>query len=78
MISVRDNGIGIAAEDLKKIEANELKTGIRNGMKHIGIANIRERLVYLCGEAASATIQSSEGVGTEVLLHIPLIQMITD
>lgn len=78
LISVRDNGIGIAAEDLKKIEAGELKTGIRNGMKHIGIANIRERLVYLCGEAASVMIHSSEGVGTEVLLHIPLTPMIPD
>ena len=56
-IIIRDNGKGFSEKDA-------LSAG-----SHIGIQNVRERLQKLCG--GTLIIESSEGSGTQVIIHIP-------
>ena len=58
-IIIRDNGRGFRPEKLPGTERS-----------HIGIQNVRERLQKLCG--GTMTIESEEGRGTSVTIHIPL------
>lgn len=57
-IIIRDNGKGFRPEDQPGMERS-----------HIGIQNVRERLQKLCG--GTMTIESEEGRGTSVTIHIP-------
>ena len=58
-IIIRDNGKGFHPEELSETDRS-----------HIGIQNVRERLQRLCG--GTMTIDSEEGRGTCVTIHIPL------
>ena len=57
-IIIRDNGRGFRPEELPGTERS-----------HIGIQNVRERLQKLC--EGTMTIDSEEGRGTTVTIHIP-------
>lgn len=68
VLEVSDNGRGIDPETLKNLqEGSEIKEGGR----HIGIANIRKRLEYLYGDKASLEIESGPS-GTIVTIRLPL------
>lgn len=56
-ISVEDDGVGFDTSEL------------RDEKKHIGIRNIRDRLKVMVG--GSLEIESTQGVGTKVLITIP-------
>ena len=58
-IVIRDNGKGFCPEELPAADR-----------PHIGIQNVRERLQKLCG--GTMTIESEEGRGTCITIHIPL------
>jgi len=66
-IEVEDDGVGMGAANLL-----ERPTGF--GGTGIGMANVAERLKVLYGDAARMTIDSHEGKGTAVKLHIPVLQ----
>jgi LytS/YehU family sensor histidine kinase len=56
-VAIRDDGAGVGPE------------AEREG---IGLSNTKERLRVLYGEAASVTMSTLQGGGTEVRLRIPL------
>ena len=56
-ICVSDDGVGFDV------------SGLTDTKKHIGIRNVRERLLAMCG--GSLTIESQPGKGTRVLIRIP-------
>ena len=58
-IIIRDNGKGFSTRETPHQEGT-----------HIGIQNVRERLQRLCD--GTMTIDSEEGRGTRVIIHIPL------
>ena len=69
-IKVTDDGMGI---DRKKLEElNQLKPSVERGQrgKHIGLANIRERLLYLYGNEDCIHIESTPRKGTSVTLKL--------
>jgi two-component system LytT family sensor kinase len=66
-IQVADDGAGIPPAVLDKIMSGEL--GTRGG---VGLRNISQRLETLFGERYRLDVQSTEGSGTVVDLHIPL------
>ena len=47
-------------------------TTTTNG-KNIGIINVHQRIRYLFGSEYGITIESKQGVGTTVQLHLPII-----
>ena len=69
-VSLKDNGCGIAQQDLEKIHT-VIKAREQTESSHIGISNVSARLWYYYGENASMEFQSRLGQGTEVKLMIP-------
>jgi two-component system sensor histidine kinase YesM len=64
IISVKDNGIGISKQSLNEILNSDSDS-------HIGVTNVRRRLA-LNYENYQFNIISSEGLGTEVIMRIPI------
>ena len=54
VVEVEDDGVGMVGEPAREVSADSGGTGI-------GMANVRERLKVLYGEAARMTIDSHEG-----------------
>jgi two-component system, sensor histidine kinase YesM len=73
IIRISDTGSGMSNRVLKetmdKIKSN---TGMMDGQS-IGIINVNQRIIYLFGSEYGITIQSKEGEGTVVDLHLPVI-----
>jgi two-component system sensor histidine kinase YesM len=72
-IKVADNGIGISAEKLSEIE-NRINDESIVLEHHIGLANTNRRIKLLYGNEYGLSLESAEGVGTTVLIVIPLIK----
>jgi len=66
--SVEDNGAGMTAEILEKLNAGVIPASSRNGM---GLNNVKERIHLFFGEEYNLEIQSSPGAGTVVRFTIP-------
>lgn len=58
MVTIEDNGVGFIVGELAA-----------DSNAHIGLANTRSRVAAMCG--GSLDVQSSPGVGTRVVVHIP-------
>lgn len=69
-IEVIDNGLGIDDGQLQLIRKNLAKS-IES--KHYGLYNINERLKLTFGDKYNVTIESDLGIGTKVLLKIPIM-----
>lgn len=77
VLSVTDNGIGIAPERLHEIQCalNGSGTGnIRSGKNGIGVVNVHQRIQLMYGEACGLQFISCEGLGTSVEVRIPARQ----
>lgn len=70
-ISVSDNGRGIEPELLDRLNRGEVDFETDTRGRHIGLKNIRERLLYLYGNRESMCIKSVLGKGTCVSLNLP-------
>lgn len=66
LISVEDNGKGIDYDTLEEV----MSAGEEN--PHIGLRNVRDRLLFFFGEQATLTIESQPECGTVITLRIPL------
>ncbi len=77
LLSVQDNGVGMSGETLKRVRESlsSGRQGEREG-EHTGIAlsNINERIRMHFGSRYSLSVNSEEGLGTEVLLTLPKIE----
>lgn len=78
IITIEDNGIGMAAEQLAGITnvlyaRSELKqSGLHQSkVSGIGMKNVYDRLKIMCGYSFEMSIQSEEGKGTIITLFIP-------
>lgn len=70
-IIVENDGIEIEPAILKKFESREDIADKEDGRKHIGIANVRDRIRYLYGEGYDMKIERRFGNGTKVTMHLP-------
>ena len=68
IIEVEDNGIGMTAEQCKKILKKE-----RSDSSGIGVKNVNDRLKIYFGDEYGLTIESELDVGTKVTVKIPKI-----
>ncbi|SFQ41153.1 two-component system, sensor histidine kinase YesM [Caldicoprobacter faecalis] len=71
-ISVKDDGVGMSQEQIKK-----LMEGGYTGKKRfnsIGIKNVDERIKLIFGESYGVKISSILGEYTEVLVTLPLMR----
>lgn len=69
MITVEDNGVGIAPEILEKIHEGE-QLGSKT---HVGIVNVKERIQLNFGESYGMHIESIQWKGTKIVLNLPAL-----
>ncbi len=74
-ITVSDNGKGIDNEKLQIIQ-NSIKTHMDSSSGSIGIINVNERIKLTYGDDYGVEIYSTEGIGTDVHITIPAINVI--
>ncbi|WP_256761906.1 sensor histidine kinase [Cohnella sp. WQ 127256] len=75
VITVKDNGLGMKEERLKKLQTDLAEVSIRDfsvdrEQRSIGIVNAHERLKLIYGEVYGLTIKSELGKGTEVSIRL--------
>lgn len=69
-IVVEDNGIGMT-EDMKNRVLGDGYVN-KSGMRKIGMANVKRRIKEICGEEYEFRIKSEQGIGTKVIMELPL------
>jgi Putative regulator of cell autolysis len=72
-IEITDNGVGIIENQMKSFTEGEEIISEEKGRRHIGLSNIRERIKYLCGPPYGIWIDRIEPQGTQVTIHLPVI-----
>ncbi|MFN2938787.1 sensor histidine kinase [Lachnospiraceae bacterium YH-ros2226] len=70
IVRVKDNGIGIPLKQIERI----LNHNMHTSAGHIGLANIRERILLNYGENYSLHVESEPGKYTLITLHLPVIR----
>lgn len=71
-ISVRDDGIGISDEMLNAFLEKKEIVYEKNGRRHIGISNVRDRIEYLYGDPYGMWLRKLPEGGTEAVLRLPV------
>ena len=69
-IIVEDNGVGMSENTIKTLF--DEKYIEQSGMRKIGMANVRQRIKEICGDEYGFSIESKEGKGTRVVIHLPI------
>ena len=69
---VTDNGLGMTPEELSKLREQLNAESIRES-KHIGLANVNQRIRLYFGDEYGIYIESREGIGTSVFMRFPQI-----
>ncbi len=72
-ISITDNGIGIAPDDLNSLMKDK-PSGEKSTLSGIGIWNVDERIKYYFGEKYGVTIESVPNLFTAVEITIPAVE----
>jgi two-component system sensor histidine kinase YesM len=75
-IVVRDNGIGMAEDKLKELQAKsddlrDPQDGESKSFSGIGVKNVFQRLRLVHGDYVKTIIESETGVGTQITLRFP-------
>ena len=69
-ITIADNGCGIPAQKLAEIR-QQLSAYDPASQTHIGVANVNQRIKLYYGPEYGITVESEDGRGTQVTLHLP-------
>lgn len=69
-IEVEDDGLGIPEDRFEDLNLGQ-DLFDSTGMKSIGLANVRDRILHTYGEQASMTIESEWNKGTKIIIQIP-------
>ncbi|MEH7333116.1 sensor histidine kinase [Neobacillus drentensis] len=71
VIRIFDSGNGIDEGLLEEIRNRIQQRRTSMDGKNIGILNVHQRIHYLFGSEYGITMKSEQGIGTEVLIHLP-------
>lgn len=72
VILVADTGVGMSAETLQSVRLNMQQKEVVQGGPNIGIVNVHRRIAHLFGEHFGVEIASKPGLGTEVMIRMPM------
>jgi len=73
VLSVRDNGAGMDAEDINRRLREDAGAELEQG-RSIGLVNINARIRMLYGDEFGVTVESEPGRGTAVLVRMPALE----
>jgi two-component system sensor histidine kinase YesM len=68
VISVRDNGLGMAPDALDNLRQRLRKSHIQEN-RHIGLCNVDKRIRLVFGDAYGVSVESTSGEGTLVMIR---------
>lgn len=71
LLCVIDNGEGMPQDTLAELHAMLADSSVLN-QKHIGLANVQQRIRMYYGPEYGLTLESKQGVGTQATLKLPL------
>lgn len=71
-IRVCDNGLGLSHDEVSELN-NNMKCEMIKESSHIGITNVNQRFRLYFGEEYGIHIESTEGIGTNVIIKFPYI-----
>ena len=73
MLTVSDDGSGIAPEELAQIrERLQREHSVSEPVHHVGMQNVHERLRLIYGKEYGLSIDSTLGQGTTIKIMIPI------
>lgn len=70
---IRDNGPGISTERMKEIDQLLRADLLVKAESGFGLKNVHSRIVMMFGESYGLQLDSIEGLGTEIIVRIPII-----
>lgn len=71
IITISDNGVGMDSDTLYKLNRRLQDNAYNDEKSHIGLANVNQRIKIIFGDDYGITVESQEGVGTDVYITIP-------
>lgn len=71
-LSVEDNGLGMTEQELENLQNDMDSTEIKES-RHIGLANVNQRLRLYFGEGAGIRLECEEGKGTKAFIRFPKV-----
>ncbi len=74
VICVKDNGVGMspaALSELRESIYGNDSDSASSGLHHVALRNIQHRIRMVCGPEYGLTIESAQGEGTTVYVHLP-------
>ena len=75
LLRITDDGIGMPPEQVAHLlDAPAGEKEKAEKFRHVGLWNVNRRIQYSFGEAYGLTIESEEGIGTEVTIRLPYQQ----
>jgi len=74
IFSVEDNGLGMAADELSRLQENLLHYDVSNPDRGFGLYNVYKRIQLYYGINDGLTIESVYNKGTRVTLRLPVIK----
>ena len=73
IIEVRDDGVGMTQEQIEKTLSGELE-GADDFFRHIGVANVSQRIKYTFGEEYGLSIESEVSKYTVMRFTLPYVE----
>ncbi|MFA7566408.1 MAG: sensor histidine kinase, partial [Alkalispirochaeta sp.] len=70
LLSVRDDGVGMAEEQMRNILVDDIPTRRR---RRVGVRNVHERIQLYFGPSYGLRFRSPTGEGTVVEIHLPVV-----
>lgn len=71
-LRVTDNGLGMTAEELEELRKS-IRSDVIKESRHIGVANVNQRIKLYFGDEYGVFVDSKEGMGTTVKVWFPKI-----
>lgn len=74
IITISDNGVGMDAETLSLLNRTLRDSAYNDEKSHIGLINVNQRIKIIFGDNYGITVNSREGLGTDIYITIPKSQ----
>ncbi len=71
IITISDNGVGMDSDKLYELNRRLQDNAYNDEKSHIGLVNVNQRIKIIFGDDYGITVESQEGVGTDVYITIP-------
>ena len=72
-IAVRDDGVGMSAEECARMERSFRDTEPTD--THVGLKNVNSRIRLMCGDAYGLRVESAPNAGTTVWITLPVMPL---